>query len=384
MASSSSEEKAIDSQGSGSQGSGAKGSSLQTAWYQGAWWLWLLAPLSLLFGLISGARRWLFRLGLKRVYRAPVPVIVVGNLSVGGNGKTPVVVWLVNWLRAQGYNPGVISRGYGGNSEHYPLLVTADTADNPGTAASQAGDEPVLIVKRTGCPLVVSPKRGEAAALLASLGVDIIISDDGLQHYALARDIELVVVDGKRRFGNGQLLPMGPLRERKWRLSQADAIINNGGPAHKDEFLMTLAPGALVPVMPETGEAKTAPVMSQVLDEKAAPLMPNTAPLMPNAAPQPPDRVHALAGIGHPPRFFSMLSQLGYTLAQCVALGDHQAVAPNQLNSLHGAPLLITEKDAVKWPGGHNNTWYVPVDAQLPLAFEDLLLTRLKELHHGD
>ncbi|WP_319783783.1 tetraacyldisaccharide 4'-kinase [Oceanisphaera sp. IT1-181] len=327
----------------------SKGEGLSSAWYKGAWWLWLLAPLSVLFALISSLRRALFKLGLKPVYRAPVPVIVVGNLSVGGNGKTPVVVWLVHWLRAQGYNPGVISRGYGGKSEHYPLLVQADTP------ASAAGDEPILIVKRTGCPLVVNPKRGDAAALLVSCGVDIIISDDGLQHYALARDIELVVVDGKRRFGNGHLLPMGPLRERKWRLNQVDAIINNGGPTHEHEFLMTLAPGALVPVSSAD-----------------------------HATPRPPNRVHALAGIGHPPRFFNMLEQLGFTLEQCVALGDHQAVANSQLHSLQSAPLLITEKDAVKWPGGHDNTWYVPVDAQLPLAFEHLLLTRLKELHHGD
>ena len=274
-----------------------------------------------------------------------------------------MVVWLVHWLRAQGYHPGVISRGYGGKSAHYPLHVIAQTP------AAVAGDEPVLIVKRTGCPLVVSPKRGEAAALLVSLGADIIISDDGLQHYALARDIELVVVDGKRRFGNGQLLPMGPLRERKWRLRTVDAIINNGGPAKNNEFLMTLAPGPLVAVHAEN----TAHAVSEQADNEPD-----------KRAPMPPNRVHALAGIGHPPRFFSMLSHLGFTLEQCVALGDHQAVVASQLDLLQSAPLLITEKDAVKWPGGHPNTWYVPVDAQLPLAFEHLLLTRLKELHHGD
>ena len=334
-----------------------------SAWYKGAGWLWLLAPLSVLFGLISGVRRALFKLGLKRIYRAPVPVIVVGNLSVGGNGKTPVVVWLVHWLRTQGYNPGVISRGYGGKSEHYPLLVQTDTP------AAVAGDEPVLIVKRTGCPLVVSPKRGEAAALLVSCGVDIIISDDGLQHYALARDIELVVVDGQRRFGNGHLLPMGPLRERKWRLSEVDAIINNGGPVENNEFLMTLAPGALVRV----GDLGTTDA-NQVANQAANQLN----------SPTPPAQVHALAGIGHPPRFFTMLERLGFTLKQRVALADHQPIAAEVLHALQSAPLLITEKDAVKWPGGHDNTWYVPVDAHLPSAFEHLLLTRLKELHHGD
>ncbi|MFP2769290.1 tetraacyldisaccharide 4'-kinase [Oceanisphaera sp. KMM 10153] len=318
------------------------------AWYKTVTWLWVLAPLSGLFALISGLRRWLFRRGSKAVYRAPVPVIVVGNLTVGGNGKTPLVVWLVAWLRRQGYTPGVISRGYGGKAEQYPLLLKANTG--PG----QAGDEPVLIYRRTGCPVVVGPKRGEAAALLATLGVDVIISDDGLQHYALARDIELVVVDGKRRFGNGHLLPMGPLREGLWRLKRVDAIINNGGPAETGEFLMTLKPGALQPV----GGTQ--------------------------AVPEPGETVNALAGIGHPPRFFATLEQLGFILKQRLALADHKAVTPAQLTGLQSAPLLITEKDAVKWPGGHDNVWFVPVDAQLPAEFEQLLLTRLKELDHGD
>lgn len=326
--------------------------TVMQAWYSKAVWLWLLAPFSGLFALLSALRRGLYRLGFKKTYRAPVPVIVVGNLTVGGNGKTPLVVWLVYWLRAQGYQPGVISRGYGGKSEYYPLLLTGETQ------AAQAGDEPVLIYRRTQCPVVVGPKRTEAAALLAQQGVDIIISDDGLQHYALARDIELIVIDGQRRFGNGQLLPMGPLREGVWRLKQADAIINNGGPTQSGEYLMTLAAGALQPVSTN--------------------LTPSAA------APQTGQRVHALAGIGHPPRFFNTLSQLGFELASQRALGDHQAIEPAQLLSLDTYPLLITEKDAVKWPGGHDNTWYLPVDAQLPAAFEQQLLTRLKELPHGD
>ncbi|OIN08982.1 tetraacyldisaccharide 4'-kinase [Oceanisphaera psychrotolerans] len=319
------------------------------AWYRKrTGWLWGLAPLSGLFALISAARRRLFRHGIKARYRAPVPVIVVGNLTVGGNGKTPLVVWLVAWLRRQGYTPGVISRGYGGKAERYPLLLNADTRPE------QAGDEPVLIYRRTGCPVVVGPKRCEAAALLAAQGVDIIISDDGLQHYALDRDIELVVVDGKRRFGNGHLLPVGPLREGLWRLKQVDAIINNGGPTDTGEYLMTLEPGALQPV---SGQ---------------------------QAAPEPGSSVHALAGIGHPPRFFATLEQLGFVLEQRLALADHQAVSPDRLASLRQAPLLITEKDAVKWPGGHEDTWFLPVDARLPAAFEQLLSTRLKELDHGD
>lgn len=317
------------------------------AWYKAPTWLWLLAPLSALFALVSGLRRWLFRRGVKAVYRAPVPVIVVGNLTVGGNGKTPLVVWLVEWLRGQGYRPGVISRGYGGKAERYPLVLDETTS------AAEAGDEPVLVHRRTGCPVVVGPNRGEAAARLVALGVDIIVSDDGLQHYALARDIELVVVDGKRRFGNGHLLPMGPLREGLWRLGRVSAVINNGGPARAGEFLMQLAPGPL-------------------------------RPLAGARPPAPGERVHALAGIGHPPRFFATLEQLGFVLDRRQALADHKRVTPEQLAALASAPLLVTEKDAVKWPGGHDNAWYLPVDARLPPEFEQMLLTRLKEQDHGD
>lgn len=318
------------------------------AWYRRPAWLWLLAPFSLLFALASGLRRRLYRYGCQARYRAPVPVIVVGNLTVGGNGKTPLVVWLVEWLRGQGYRPGVISRGYGGKAAAYPLVL------NETTSAAEAGDEPVLIYRRTGCPVVVGPNRREAAARLAALGADIIVSDDGLQHYALARDIELVVVDGKRRFGNGFLLPMGPLREGRWRLETVAAVINNGGPCAPGEYLMTLAPGPLQPV---SGKGKP---------------------------PKPGSRVHALAGIGHPPRFFTTLAEQGFILERQLALGDHQAVTPAQLAGLGQAPLLVTEKDAVKWPGGHDDCWYLPVDARLPTEFEHLLLSRLKELNHGD
>lgn len=317
------------------------------AWYKPPGWLWLLAPLSALFALASGLRRRLYRAGLRPVYRAPVPVIVVGNLTVGGNGKTPLVVWLVEWLRARGYRPGVISRGYGGKAGSYPLVLDA------GTAAAEAGDEPVLIHRRTGCPVVVGPNRAEAAARLVALGADIIVSDDGLQHYALARDIELVVVDGQRRFGNGHLLPMGPLREGLWRLGTVSAVVNNGGPARPGEYLMTLEPGGLRPL---TGRTPPAP---------------GTA-------------VHALAGIGHPPRFFATLERLGFRLDRRLALADHKAVSPEQLAALAAAPLLMTEKDAVKWRGGHHNAWFLPVDARLDPDFERLLLTRLKEQDHGD
>ncbi len=197
---------------------------LERLWYRKSGWRWLLAPFALLFAIISGTRRYAYRHRWLKGYCSSLPVIVVGNISVGGNGKTPVVVWLVEQLQARGYRPGVVSRGYGGKAPHYPYRLDA------ASTTAQAGDEPVLIARRCGCPVVVAPKRADAVRLLEQSGeVDIIITDDGLQHYALARDIELVVVDGARRFGNACLLPMGPLREPVTRLKRVDAIICNGG-----------------------------------------------------------------------------------------------------------------------------------------------------------
>ena len=166
--------------------------------------LWrLLLPLSWLYGLVSGAIRLCYKLGLKRAWRAPVPVVVVGNLTAGGNGKTPVVIWLVEQLRQRGIRVGVVSRGYGGKATAYPLLLTADTT------TAEAGDEPVLIAQRTGVPVAVSPVRSDAVkAILAQHDVQIIVTDDGLQHYRLARDVEIVVIDGERRFGNGWCFPL--------------------------------------------------------------------------------------------------------------------------------------------------------------------------------
>lgn len=205
--------------------------------------LWrLLLPLSWLYGLVSGAIRLCYKLKLKRAWRAPVPVVVVGNLTAGGNGKTPVVVWLVEQLQQRGIRVGVVSRGYGGKAESYPLLLSADTT------TAQAGDEPVLIYQRTGAPVAVSPVRSDAvkAILAQHPDVQIIVTDDGLQHYRLARDVEIVVVDGVRRFGNGWWLPAGPMRERAGRLKSVDAVIVNGGVPRSGEIPMHLLPGQAV------------------------------------------------------------------------------------------------------------------------------------------
>ncbi|SNY72602.1 tetraacyldisaccharide 4'-kinase [Enterobacter sp. CC120223-11] len=295
--------------------------------------LWLLLlPLSWLYGLVSGAIRLSYRLGLKKAWRAPVPVVVVGNLTAGGNGKTPVAIWLVEQLQQQGIKVGVVSRGYGGKAAHYPLLL------NPHTVPAEAGDEPVLIYQRTGAPVAVSPNRSEAVqALLASNDLQIIITDDGLQHYRLARDVEIVVIDGVRRFGNGWWLPAGPMRERASRLKSVDAVIVNGGVPRAGEIPMQLAPGLAVNL--RTGEKRSVSALTNVV---------------------------AMAGIGHPPRFFATLEQCGVRPVKTVALADHQALAAADVQALatNEQTLVMTEKDAVKCRNfAQDNWWYLPVDA---------------------
>ncbi|MGF6564441.1 tetraacyldisaccharide 4'-kinase [Kosakonia cowanii] len=310
--------------------------------------LWLLLlPLSWLYGLVSGAIRFAYRIGLKKAWRAPVPVVVVGNLTAGGNGKTPVVIWLVEQLQQHGVRVGVVSRGYGGKADRYPLLLT------PETSTAQAGDEPVLIYQRTGAPVAVSPDRCEAVnALLSQHPLQLIVTDDGLQHYRLVRDKEIVVVDGVRRFGNGWWLPAGPMRERASRLKTVDAVIANGGTPQAGEIAMHLRPGLAVNLL--TGERRAVNELGQIV---------------------------AMAGIGHPPRFFATLAECGATLKRSVALADHQALAQKDVDALlqPGETLVMTEKDAVKCrPFAQANWWYLPVDAELAGdAAEKLLLDLL-------
>lgn len=309
--------------------------------------LWLLLlPLSWLYGLVSGIIRLCYRLGLKTSWRAPVPVVVVGNLTAGGNGKTPVVIWLVEQLTKRGVRVGVVSRGYGGKAEQYPLLLTSQTT------TAQAGDEPVLIFQRTGAPVAVSPNRSEAVqALLAEHPLQIIITDDGLQHYALARDKEIVVIDGERRFGNGWWLPAGPMRERASRLRSVDAVIVNGGKAQPGEIPMALKPGQAVNLL--TGEQR---------DITALPCL------------------VAMAGIGHPPRFFATLESGGAKLENRIPLADHQALTLESVESLAASHqnLIMTEKDAVKCRAfAKANWWYLPVDAQLSGKKPERLLQEL-------
>ncbi|EKO3587219.1 tetraacyldisaccharide 4'-kinase [Vibrio metschnikovii] len=316
--------------------------------------LWpLLWPLSRLFYLISSRRRQAFLSGKKARYRAPVPVLVVGNITAGGNGKTPVVVWLVELLQRQGYRPGVVSRGYGGKAAQYPLLVTAQTSP------AECGDEPKLIYQRTGAPVAVDPIRAHAVQALLSQGVDLIVTDDGLQHYALERDIEFAVVDGARRFGNQQLLPLGPLREPVERLQQVDFVINNGGEPVMGELAMTLKPNLAVNVI--SGERIDVAALSRLV---------------------------AWAGIGHPARFFNTLQQLGASPILTHAFADHQAFDAMTLRKLssQGKNVIMTEKDAVKCTAfAEKNWWYLPVSAEISPSDQQRILDKIKEVmdHYG-
>lgn len=311
--------------------------------------LWpLLWPLSLLFGAISQSKRKQYQTGKKLAYKAPVPVVVVGNITAGGNGKTPVVVWLVEQLQQLGYKPGVVSRGYGAKAPHYPLVLDDQTP------AKHCGDEPKLIYGRTGAPVAVDPVRANAVKALLEVGVDIIITDDGLQHYALARDIELVIVDGNRRFGNESLIPLGPLREGIKRLNEVDFVITNGGQVQQNEIAMSLAPEKAI-------NLKTHQHID-VSELKA---------------------LVAFAGIGHPPRFFHTLNVMNADVKVTKGFADHQDFDQQELEALaqQGANVIMTEKDAVKCRDyAQDNWWYLPVSAQFNSNDAERILNRIKEV----
>jgi tetraacyldisaccharide 4'-kinase len=319
------------------------------------WLVPLLLPLTGLFYLLSTARRLAFSIGLFKSYKIDIPIIVVGNIGIGGNGKTPIVVHLVELFKKLGLKPGVISRGYGGNAQSYPYLL-----DETSTT-SQAGDEPVLIYQRCLVPVVVGGDRVANAKMLFKQGCNIVISDDGLQHYRLKRDLEIVIIDGNRLFGNGLLLPAGPLREGTWRLQQADLVIYNGRKPYKssvfndDSLLMALAANELIHL--KTGEKIS---IANFLSSEG--------------------KVNALAGIGDPQRFFNTLEQLGFNIKKQQGFVDHKDFTAKDFNQFTtGLPLLMTEKDAVKCQTfAQENWWYLPVSAQFSEQDEQALLRCLR------
>ena len=319
--------------------------TLESAWYGDGRAPWWTRPLAALYGSAIRLRRRLYRIGWLHSVRLPVPVLVIGNLSVGGTGKTPLTIAVVASLRERGYHPGVVSRGYGG-SQREPLLL-GDAPD-----PLQVGDEPCLI-HASGVPVAVGRDRPAAARLLLDAGCDVVVADDGLQHYALARDVEICVIDGTRRFGNRRLLPAGPLREPMDRLRRVDLRVCNGGTAEVGEYPMQLCGGDVVAL---NGDQRR--TLASFGGQK----------------------VHAVAAIGNPQRFFDSLRAAGIEVIGH-AFADHHQFVPTDLAFADDLPVLMTDKDAVKCrPFAQPHWWRVPVQASLPQAFHEALGGRLEGL----
>jgi tetraacyldisaccharide 4'-kinase len=304
----------------------------------------LLKPLSHIYKGVFLLRKKAYSQGVFDSYRAPIPVIVVGNLTVGGTGKTPLVIYLVEQLRLQGLQPGVISRGYSGNAPEYPFAVT------PSSDVNHTGDEPALIVKRTGAPMMVGPDRkASIQALLTDHAVDVIISDDGLQHLALQRDIEICIVDDTSPQKNEHLLPAGPYREPLKRLMSVDFIIRHGG---------------------DVGNADNQFSMSLQADEPL-PLLPQAEIIFPNEMP-----IHAVAGIGNPQRFFDTCDLLNYNF-EAHSFADHHHFTQDDLD-FGDDTVLMTEKDAVKcMEFADSRHWYLPVNAKVSKGLIDAIMAKL-------
>ncbi|MET0378568.1 MAG: tetraacyldisaccharide 4'-kinase [Spongiibacteraceae bacterium] len=323
-------------------------SRIHQHWYGAPGWLRVLLPLEWFYRSASASRRWAFRSGLRRSEKIAVPVVVVGNVTVGGTGKTPIVVALCAAFKRAGHHPGIISRGYGAEPPHWPFEVT------PQTKPADSGDEPLLLALSTDCPVVIAPDRVAAAKfLLEQHACDVIISDDGLQHYRLQRDFEIAVIDGRRGLGNGHCLPVGPLREDASRLDSVDAVLVNTPTADAVErqahyHAFHLQPRAFV-----------------ALDDGSE-ILPADWPKL---------RVHAVAGIGNPGRFFDTLRGLGLDVIEHV-FPDHHPFVAGDLAFADALPVVMTEKDAVKCVAlerGAIDCWYLAVDAVLP----DFLITSL-------
>lgn len=324
-------------------------------WYGSGRPLWMLWPLAWLYRWVAARRR---QQALVSPGSEPLawPVVVVGNITAGGTGKSPLTAWLVETLRDAGWSPVILTRGYGGKSDGYPLLVTPDSSP------SQAGDEPVMLAHQCGCPVVVDPKRyrGGRWAIAEKLG-NILVCDDGLQHYALPRNLELAVFDGQRGTGNGAPIPVGPLREPVDRLGSVDFVITNGDSPlaleHPAQYCMALQPTALRNLL--SGETRPAQWLSG-------------------------RKVRAIAGIGNPQRFFQTLAALGAEV-RSKGFPDHHRFESQDLTAEPDELLVMTAKDAVKCLDiAPPNTWVLDVKAQLPEAFRKDLLGRLELLVSED
>ena len=309
-----------------------------------------LIPLGWIYRGCTSLRKLAYTSGLLPSYVADVPVVIVGNITSGGTGKTPLVIWLVSYFRSLGYRPGVVARGYRGRAKSWPQQV------RPDSDPAVVGDEPIIVARRALCPVAVGPRRADAVeALLKHSDCDIIISDDGLQHYALGRNFEIAVVDGIRRIGNGRPLPAGPLRESAARLASVDLIVTNGI-AGRGEFSMKYV----------------ASIARKLDSDEEIPL-----------AEFSPKEVNAVAGIGNPERFFSMLRAKGFRVT-AHRFRDHVRYRKKDFEFGNDLPILMTEKDAVKCEHlGLSRCWYVPIAAELPEVFNKRLSIVFGGADHG-
>ena len=321
--------------------SNSKQQKLNKIWYKGATIPLRYIVLSKVFSLLSGLRKKLYKIGLLKSHKIKCPVVIVGNITVGGVGKTPFVIWLVNQLQASGKKVGVISRGYGGKREHEPLLVI------PQTSPKASGDEPLLIAKHTNAPVFVGKNRVKAAQkLMLDYRVDVIIADDGLQHYALKRDVEIVLIDAKYGLGNEKLLPAGPLRESRNRLDSVDMMIYKGKRLDSHYFqyqpLMVYA----------LGDIKNQRSLESFRSQ----------------------HINALAGIAHPDSFFNMLSENGLAIVKN-PLDDHEKLTEKHFEFDNDDPVFITEKDAVKCMDLKlSNVWVVVLKLVVKQETKDAVL----------
>ena len=316
------------------------------AWYSKSFWLYILAPFTFLFSALVKARRNSFIKNPKKVWISPKPLIVVGNISMGGTGKTPLVKFIASELSKRGFKPGLVSRGYGGKFSG-TLEVT------PKTTYKETGDEAQILAK-LNIPFFIDRNRSRAARKLQEkYDVDVIISDDGLQHYAMGRDIEIAVIDGARRLGNGLAFPAGPLREPKSRLSEVDFIINNGGPTEENEILMTLSPAKFI----HLNSGKEYSIDKWPMH----------------------NQVHAIAGVGNPNRFFDLLLRLGFEFDKN-PFPDHHKYHKKDLYYLDHLPILMTEKDAAKCKHFKNSKiWYLSIESEIESQFIDRLEEKLND-----
>ncbi|QDE39972.1 tetraacyldisaccharide 4'-kinase [Luteibacter pinisoli] len=322
----------------------ALGASLQRRWYGVGHPPWWTRPLEALYARVIRRRAEDFRADPSKVVRLPVPVVVVGNITLGGTGKTPLIVALAQAMAERGFRPGIVSRGYGG-SERGPYLLKDD--DDPAVV----GDEPALI-RQGGFPVAIGRERPEAANRLIDAGCDLILADDGLQHHRLGRDVEICVIDGERRLGNGHLLPAGPLREPATRLAEVDFIVVNGGTPQPNEIPMRLEGGTAVNM--------DDPTLSAPLSDFAG------------------RPAHAVAGIGNPSRFFASLASHGIAV-DGHPFADHHAFTRDDFLFADGCPVLMTDKDAVKCRAfARANWWRVPVRAVLPESFWDAVAAMVR------